>query len=259
MTDTSDAIGPEIAKAAPDLLAEKAESPWPRMAALALLAGAFIAFGSIAFLIAQSVPGGPTGPVQLLSGVAFSVGLLMVMVAGAELFTGNTMFVLPVARGRLSAGRMAGAWALVWFGNLLASLGIAWLFFAAGGTDAMDGVVGEAARRVAGDKLAKGAGAVFASAILANMLVCLGVWMSMEARTVTAKAVAVVAPVAVFVAAGFEHSIANMSLLPIGLLAGAPGELSAVLLNLVVSTLGNIVGGAAIALALAYGHGGGDS
>ena len=252
---SGDPVGAVIAAEAPDLLAAKAEAAWPRMIALAVLAGAFIAFGSIAFLIVQAMPDEVDGPVQLLSGAAFSVGLLLVMVAGGELFTGNTMFVLPVFAGRLKAGRMAAACAAVWVGNLAGSLLVAILFVAAGG---LDPAVGRAAAEVAATKLAKDVPALLASGVLANMLVCLAVWMAMAARTIPAKAVAIVGPVTVFVAAGLEHSIANMSLLPIGLMAGAEGDLAAVARNLAVSTVGNILGGGAVALMLAAGHGKGD-
>jgi formate/nitrite transporter FocA (FNT family) len=118
-----DPVGEAIARAAPETLAAKAQHNWPRMAVLAILAGAFIAFGSVISLVVQSGAGnGPTpGPVLVLSGLAFSVGLILVMVAGAELFTGNTMMVLPAITGALPIGRMLAAWCLVWLGNLAGS------------------------------------------------------------------------------------------------------------------------------------------
>lgn len=250
-----DPVGDSIAQAAPGTLADKARQSWARMTVLACLAGAFIAFGSVISLVAQSGMGeGPaTGAVQLMSGAAFSVGLILVMIAGAELFTGNTMMVLPAVTGALATGRMIRAWTLVWLGNLAGSLAIALLFAASGG---LEGGVGEAARSVVDEKLAKSPQAVFCSAILANMLVCLAVWMSMNAPTIPGKIFAIVGPIMVFVAAGLEHSVANMSILPLGWLSG-PFESVAWLsgmMNLVVSTLGNIVGGSVVALGLAYGH-----
>lgn len=251
----TDPAGAKIAEAAPDLLAAKARLPWPRTLLLAVAAGAFIGFGSIGFLVVQAVPGGPAGPAQLLSGAAFSVGLLLVMIAGAELFTGNTMFVLPAAEGDLGAARVALSWTIVWLGNLLGSVAVAALFVAAGGLEGVVGEVGRAAARVAEGKLDKAPLAILASGVLANMLVCLAVWMAMGATSVAGKALAIVGPVTVFVAAGFEHSIANMSILPIGLLAGAEAPAAAVATNLALSTLGNILGGATVALILARGHG----
>lgn len=246
-----DPSGDAIAGAAPALLAAKAEQTWPRMFLLAILAGAFIAFGSIAALVAQTGIG-DGGAVRLLSGAAFSVGLMMVMIVGAQLFTGNTMMLLPVVTGDLAAGRMAAAWSVVWLGNLVGAVAIALLFAASGGLG--DGV-GDAAIALADDKLAKSPGAVFCSAILANMLVCLAVWMSMAALSVPAKILAVFGPVTIFVAAGLEHSIANMSILPLGWLSATESPyLASAVLNLVFSTLGNIVGGSALAIGIAYGH-----
>ncbi|ONG51626.1 formate/nitrite transporter family protein [Pseudoroseomonas deserti] len=247
-----DPAGSAIAVLAPGLLAAKAEQPWLRMLLLAGFAGGFIAFGSVISMVAQS--GGGGGAVQLLSGFAFSVGLIMVMVVGAELFTGNTMMVLPAATGALRPARMAGAWAVVWLGNLAGSLAVAALYAAAGG---LDDSIGAAAREMVQEKLAKSALATFCSAILANMLVCLAVWMAMAAPRLPAKILAIVGPVMIFVAAGLEHSVANMSIIPLGWLA-MPAE--AVLWsegarNLLWSSLGNLAGGALLALGLAQGHG----
>lgn len=256
MDDTGkDPVGEAIAQAAPETLAAKARQAWPHMAVLAVLAGAFIAFGSVISLVAQSGLGeGPTtGPVRLLSGLAFSIGLILVMIAGAELFTGNTMMALSAVTGALSPGRMICAWTIVWLGNLAGSVAVALLFAASGG---LEGGVEDAARSIVGDKLAKSSIAVFCSGILANVLVCLAVWLSMNANTLPAKILAIVGPITLFVAAGLEHSVANMSLIPLGWLSGMQGGIdwSSGLLNLVFSTAGNIVGGSLLALALAYGH-----
>lgn len=228
------------------------------MLVLALLAGAFIAFGSVAFLVVQAGAAEPDGPVQLLSGAAFSVGLILTLVTGAELFTGNTLFVLAVRQGRLGVARMLGAWSLVWVGNLIGSVAIAGLFVAAGGGDAVDGLVAQAAVDVAATKVDKGVTALIASGILANMLVCLAVWGAMGARSISSRVLAIVGPVTVFVAAGFEHSIANQSLLPIGWLLqpsdGTSVDLAGIARNLALSTIGNIIGGALIALAFGHAH-----
>lgn len=252
--DGQDAAGPAIADEAPDTLAAKAEGSWPGMVVLAVAAGVLIGFGSVAFLVTQAAVGTVRGPVQLLSGLAFSTGLMMVVVTGAELFTGNTLFALPTATGRLSPARMAAAWSLVWIGNLVGSVALAALFVAAGGAEAMDGAVGERAALVAESKLAKGAWATIASGVLANMLVCVAVWMAMGAKEISGRLLAVAGPVTVFVAAGFEHSVANMSLLPIGLMAVAEGSWVAVVRNLALSTVGNIAGGATVAFAFGLGH-----
>ncbi|MFC3125958.1 formate/nitrite transporter family protein [Pseudoroseomonas globiformis] len=261
MSDTrKDPVGGAIAQAAPEALAAKAQQPWMRMMVLASFAGAFIAFGSVISMVAQSGlaqtglgAGDAMGAVQLLSGLAFSVGLILVMIVGAELFTGNTMMVLPAATGALPVGRMIRAWTIVWIGNLAGSVAVA-LFFVAGG--GLEEGVGEAAASMVESKLAKSPLAVFCSAILANMLVCLAVWMSMGATTIPAKILAITGPIMIFVAAGLEHSVANMSILPLGWLA-MPSEgvaWLAGLQNLLLSSLGNLVGGALLAVGLAYGH-----
>jgi len=247
-----DPVGKDIAASAPEILAVKARQPWQRILVLACLAGAFIAFGSIMSLVMQAYMG-DVGIVRVLSGLGFSVGLVLVMIVGAELFTGNTMMVLPAVKGELAPGRMVGAWSIVWVGNLIGSLAIALLFAESGGL--ADGV-DKAAIAVAEGKLAKSPQEIFCSAILANMLVCLAVWMSMAAQTIPAKVIAIIGPVTLFVAAGLEHSIANMSLLPLGWLAAASAtpDLAVGMTNLLFSTLGNVLGGSLLALTIAYGH-----
>ncbi|AHE52174.1 MULTISPECIES: formate/nitrite transporter family protein [Sphingomonadaceae] len=247
-----DPVGKAIAQAASSTLATKAQQAVSRLMILAIFAGAFIAMGSIAALVSQAAMA-DTGLVNIASGAAFSVGLIMVMIVGAELFTGNTMQVLPAITGDLGFGRLAKAWAVVWTGNLIGSGMIALLFAAAGGLT--DGV-GDAAIALVQSKLAKPAASVFSSAILANILVCLAVWMAMGAQTIPAKILAIVGPVTVFVAAGLEHSVANMSILPLGWLAeaGSAVAIAGGVANLAISTAGNIVGGAILALGLAYGH-----
>lgn len=246
-----DVTGPDLPDAVCEQMVRKAEGGWTGMFMLAVFAGMLIGFGSIGYLVVQGVAE-VTGPVQLLSGLAFSVGLILVMVTGAELFTGNTMMLQAVSRGSLTAARLAGAWSVVWTGNLIGSCVVAALFVAAGGGSGLEGLIGEAAVSTAVDKVTKGPGMLIASGILANMLVCLAVWAAIGARTIGGKVAAIVGPVTLFVAAGFEHSIANMSLLPIGWLLDDRGAISAaaVTTNLALSTLGNVIGGGFVALLL---------
>jgi formate/nitrite transporter len=248
----------DIAAAAPELLAAKAKRSFGQTLLLAIAAGVLIGIGSIAFLIAQAVPGGPSGPTQLLSGLAFSVGLILVTITGAELFTGNAMQVLPATHGELRGGRMLLSWAVVWIGNLIGSIGLALLFFAAGGGEGLDGGIATAAVDVARSKVGKEAVALLASGVLANLLVCLAVWAAMAATSIPAKVLAIIGPVTVFVAAGLEHSIANQSLLPIGWLLQTEHAIGVdgIAYNLALSTAGNLIGGALVALALYHGHGG---
>ncbi len=249
-----DATADTLADSVDDALLAKTRPPVGAMLLLGIAAGAQIAFGAIGYLLAQagSAPGGAT---QLLSGVAFSVGLMLVMVTGTQLFTGNTMLVLPAVQDRLGIGETVRDWTIVWVANLIGSLVIAALFVASGAPHAIDGAVGQAALKTADTKLAKDWVELFASGVLANMLVCLAVWMATGAQSVAGKIVGVVGPVTLFVAAGFEHSVANMTLLPIAwAIDPAAVPATAMAGNLLLATAGNIVGGSLVAIVLAAGH-----
>jgi formate/nitrite transporter len=205
----------------------------------------------------------PFGVLQLLAGLAFSLGLILVMIAGAELFTGNTLMVTLWLQDENGWGDILRAWGLAYVGNLAGSLFVVVLFTAAGGQAAGDGLLADAAADLAGDKTGMGPVAILASGVLANMLVCLAVWMTFAAKSVQGKIIAMVPPIAAFVAAGLEHSVANMSLIPMGLAAqwtlGAAADatlgLAGFAWNLLWSTIGNVIGGAIIATAYwqAYG------
>lgn len=241
-------------------LEDKAGLSVGTMVVLGILAGVYVGLGGLFSTLALA--GGvalPFGVAQLLAGLVFSLGLALVLIAGAELFTGNTLMTGLVAAGRLPLSRMLRAWGVVYAANVAGSLLLAVLVFAAGFHDAGEGAVGRAAMDMAATKVDKSFPALLASGVLANMLVCLAVWMAYGGNTVTEKIAGLVLPIAAFVAAGFEHSVANMYLLPYALLVqgvveGANGTITfgAVLGNLVTATLGNIVGGSVIALA--YGH-----
>lgn len=258
---------PELTGEVYSALIEKAELDFVPMAVLGLLAGIYISFGGLFATVALAgADVVPHGVAQVLAGTVFVLGLLLVLVAGAELFTGNTMMLGPLLARRLSAATLLQAWIIVYAANLVGSLIIAVIAVAADVHVAGDGVVGLAALETAQKKSELGAGTAFASGILANMLVCLAVWMAYSAKTTSDKFFAVILPIAAFVAAGLEHSVANMFLLPYGwgvkafageqfwqvtgaAAAGFP-DIGFLKLanNLVFVTLGNIVGGGAIAL-----------
>ena len=229
--------------------------------ALAVLAGAFIALGAIfATTVAADGSDLPYGLIRLLTGVAFSLGLILVVVAGAELFTGNNLIVMAWASRRVSTTRLLGNWGLVYAGNFIGAISTAGLMYLAGQYTFGEGAVGKTAVTISVAKLELG----FLQAVLlgafCNALVCLAVWLSYGARSVTDKIMAVVPPIAGFVAVGFEHSVANMYFIPIALFVksdedwvkSTPGlpDLSAltwdafVFENLIPVTIGNIVGGA---------------
>jgi formate/nitrite transporter len=230
--------------------------------ALAVLGGAFISFGAI-FATTVSAGGGalPYGIVRLLSGLAFSVGLILVVVAGAELFTGNNLIVMAWAGRRIGTAALLRNWALVYVGNFLGAVSIALAVFAAGTPHAGGGAFGATALRIAGDKLRLEFGQAVVLGILGNVLVCLAVWLALSARTTADRILAVVPPIAAFVAAGFEHSIANMYFVPLGLVIATfdPGFVAArglegpahlmswsafFVRNLLPVTVGNVIGGA---------------
>jgi formate transporter len=236
-------------------LVAKAGLPLWRMTALGLLAGAYIAFGGLFALVALAADGPvlPFGAGRVLAGMVFSLGLILVVVAGAELFTGNTLMIGPLAARSLPPGTMLKALSLVYSANLAGSMVIVLLTVTAAVHDAGSGAMGRAAIEMARTKSALAPGTAFASAILANMLVCLAVWLAIGGRTLIDKVVATVPPIAAFVAIGLEHSVANMFLLPYGAIVAAltgaePVAPIDVVLNLAVVTAGNIVGGAVLAL-----------
>jgi len=247
----------DIAKTMSETCVEKAHRPLGAMAGLGILAGAYIGFGSLmAALLGAGTADLPYGPAQLAIGTGFALGLILVLLAGAELFTGNTLMTLPLAQRRLGPMRLLRAWSVVWLANLVGALALVLLAIAAGLHTAGDGAVAASAIELAATKTAKSPTTIFASGVLANILVCLAVWMAAGAKTAVDKVAVIVPPIAAFVALGLEHSIANMSLLPLGLLAASasgiapPADLSwaSAGANLVWSTLGNILGGACVGL-----------
>lgn len=240
--------------------AAKARGDLASLFALAVLAGAFIALGAALATTALAGSGDlPWGVARLLAGVAFSLGLVLVVNAGAELFTGDNLVVIAWAARRVRTGRLLRLWAIAYAGNLVGALATAGLVFAAGEHELGRGAVGDAALTVAAAKSGLGWGQAVALGVLCNALVCLAVWLTYSARTLTDRVLAVVPPVTAFVALGFEHSIANMYFLPYALLvhgdggwlAGRTGlpDLSqltwerALWANLAPVTLGNLIGG----------------
>jgi len=229
----------------------KTELPALSVFALAMLAGAFIAFGAMLYTLVITDSGLGFGPSRLLSGLAFSLGLILVIVGGAELFTGNALIVMAWASRRISSAALLRNWALVYGGNFAGALGAALLVYLSGTLSLDGGAVGHSARTIAAAKLALPAGQAFFRGVLCNALVCLAVWLCYSARDVAGKILAIVWPISAFVALGFEHSVANMYLIPIGMLAGAAFDLGGFARNLLWVSLGNIAGGAG-GVALVY-------
>jgi formate transporter len=269
-------LPPGMARKAETIGVAKASMPAPRVLLLAVLAGAFIGLGACLSTVATTGSENAigSGPTRVLAGLVFSLGLVLVVVGGAELFTGNNMLVMAVVARRLTVQAMLRNWAIVYAGNLVGAMGTAWLVYLSGQYRTDSGAVGRNALDTAAAKAALPFDEALVRGILANALVCLAVWLCMSARSVIDKVVAVVFPVTAFVAAGFEHSVANMYFLPIGLFvkAGAPDGFWSVsgttadsyggltwrtflLDNLLPVTIGNVIGGAVLVglvYALAY-------
>ena len=256
-----DAYAPaEIAHRIRTVGAAKARLALVPLLMLGVLAGAFIGLGSMLFVIVRADSTLGLAASQFVSGAVFSVGLLMVVVAGAELFTGNNLLVLAWAEHRITAAQVLRNWLLVCLANFAGAAGLAYLVYLSGHTDLGGGALGRAVVRIAQAKQELPWNQAFLRGVLCNVLVCMAVWMAMAGRSVIDKAVAVFFPVTAFVAAGFEHSIANMYIIPLAMLlqafgAVAPGPvpitLEGLLSNLVPVILGNIVGGSVL-VALVY-------
>lgn len=262
-----DALLPgEMAAKAEIIGVKKANAPWVSLFVLAMLAGAFIALGGLSATTVSAgfvQAGWPTGLQRLLSGLVFSLGLILVVVGGAELFTGNNLIVMAWAGGKVSTGRLLRNWGIVYVGNFVGSVATAALVFLGRQYTFSSGQIGLQALATANTKGGLEFFQAIALGILCNGLVCLAVWLTYSARSVTDKVMAIVPPVAAFVAAGFEHSVANMYFLPLGMMIkqGAPatfwediGKAPAdfphitwqgfLVNNLLPVTIGNIIGGA---------------
>lgn len=237
----------------------KARAPLLTTLALGVLAGAFIALGGV---FSTSVGAGSDlgfGVTRLLSGLAFSLGLVLVVVAGAELFTGNTLLTIAWVSRRISLRELLGNWTLVYLANLAGALSIAALVYYGRWWEQGEGAMAANALAIALSKAELSFTEALLRGIAANALVCLAIWLAIAGRSVTDKILAVVFPITAFVAAGFDHSIANMYYLPLGLLlahtpeavqaAGlTPDALDRLTLpwtvhNLAAVTIGNIIGG----------------
>lgn len=219
---------------------------------LGLLAGAFISFGAMNFTLVTTGMDPAFGPARLLGGLAFSLGLILVIVGGAELFTGNNLLAMAWADRRITTAQLLRNWSLVYVANLVGALATAVMVHLSGVLASGDGAVAATAIAIAEAKVSIPAGEAFFRGILCNTLVCLAVWLCFAAHDVAGKILAIVFPISAFVALGFEHSIANMYLIPIGVLAGATGvTFESFLANLLWVTLGNVIGGSGF-VALVY-------
>lgn len=233
---------------------KKAHSPVMASLGQAFLAGIYIGLGGLFFCIILADATLGFAMQRLLGGIVFALGLGLVAIAGAELFTGNCLLVMAWLQGQIKAWEIGKNWTLIWVGNLVGALTLVGLVYMSHHYAMNKGAVGAAVINLAISKLTPDAVTIFFKGILCNILVCLAMWMSYAGRTVTDKMVGLLLPVAAFIAAGFEHCIANMYLLPLAYVLVTTGHapvgldvsavtLPAIVHNLILATLGNIVGG----------------
>ena len=260
-------LPPEMAERAEAIGSKKAALSFLPMFMLAVLAGAFIALGAI---FATTVSTGtsaawPYGVTKLLSGLVFCLGLILVVIGGAELFTGNNLIIMAWASGKVSTAALLRNWGIVYLGNFVGSVGTAVLMLGSKQYTFGGGSVGATALSIAAGKVSLGFWQAIALGILCNTLVCLAVWLTFSARSAIDKIAAIIFPITAFVAAGFEHSIANMYFISYGLLvkmfdasfAASTGvDLSGLTWggflwrNLLPVTIGNIIGGGVLVAAV---------
>jgi formate transporter len=251
-----DALLPEeIARKAEEVGCAKARRDALTLFVLAVLAGAFIALGAmLSTLTAVGIGDAlPFGLARMAVGAAFSLGLILVVVCGAELFTGDVLMTVAWASRCLDSFALLRVWAIVLAGNLVGGVGTALLVYLSGHLDGNDGQVAATALAIAQHKVALGLSEAFWRGVLCNVLVCLAVWGSLAARSIADRILVVVPPVTAFVAAGFEHSIANFYFLGIGWLidGGQTGHPLDLLASQLPVIAGNLAGGACL-VALVY-------
>jgi formate transporter FocA len=268
-----DAILPAgMATKAEDLGVKKANLNLLNMFILAILAGAFIAIGAI--FCTTVLAGGsslPYGVQRLLGGLVFTLGLILVVVGGAELFTGNNLILMAFMSGKVTLAQLLRNWVVVYTGNFIGSILTALIMLYSKQYEFGNGSIGLTALNIANSKAGLDFVQAIALGIMCNALVCLAVWLCYSARTTTDKILSIIPPISAFVAAGFEHSVANMYFIPIGLfikalpatakfwtLSALNPEAGAItaekfanltwgnffLNNLLPVTIGNIIGGA---------------
>lgn len=243
---SADAHAPrEIARLVSLVGVAKARTDALTVFVLAVLAGAFISLGALLFTVVVTDSRLGFGMTRALGGLGFCLGLVLTVVAGAELFTGNNLLAMAWASRLIRTREMLRNWLLAYAGNVMGCLGTLLLVWWAGVAGLAAGAVGESAVEIARVKAGLPVAEAFARGVLCNALVCLAVWLAMAGRSVTDRILAILFPITAFVAVGFEHSIANWFFLPYGMALDKHGVVSGAgaARNIVAVTAGNIVGG----------------
>jgi formate/nitrite transporter len=257
----SDAFSPkEIAKRINNIGVAKVQLPLLSLLMLGILAGAFIGLGGLYFVLIKSDATLGFATSQVLGGLAFSLGLILVIVAGAELFTGNNLLVMAWAEGKISTLDILKNWVVVCLANFIGAVGLAVIVFLSGHNEMNNGAIAEQYIKIAIIKSNLPFWSAFFKGVLCNVLVCLAVWMAFAGRSLIDKVVAIIFPISAFVAAGFEHCIANMYIIPLAMLEQTFGSTNLAVAtitwtgffsNLVPVIMGNIIGGS-VFVALVY-------
>ena len=251
-----DAYSPrEVAEKVQLVGVTKAHLPFLQTAMLGMVAGGFIGLGALFFTLVASDATLGFAPTRVLGGLAFSLGLILVSVAGAELFTGNNLMVMAWADRKITTAELLRNWTVVYAANFVGAAGLAIVVYLANHGAMNGGAVAAAYVKIAAAKTALPFGEAFFKGVLCNLLVCLAVWLAMAGHSVVDKIVAIVFPISAFVAAGFEHSVANMYFIPLGLLlsdTAAGLSWTGFASSLVPVTLGNIIGGSVMVAAVYY-------
>lgn len=251
-----DAYAPkEIAERVEAVCVSKASTPLLSLVMLGFLAGAFIGLGSLFYVIVLSDSSLGFAASRLLGGAVFSLGLFLVVVAGAELFTGNNLLAMGWAHGRITTREVLHNWVIVCASNFVGAGGLAAIVLFSGHTDMNGGAIGRTYLEIAAAKSSLPFWTAFFRGVLCNVLVCMAIWMTLAGRSLVDKFVAILLPIMAFVAAGFEHSIANMYFFTLAIMlqatAGDPLQISGLWRNLVPVLAGNILGGSVL-VALVY-------
>ncbi|MEM5794581.1 MAG: formate/nitrite transporter family protein [Candidatus Aenigmatarchaeota archaeon] len=242
----------DVAEEAVEVFASKATQSAKKIFILSFLAGVFIAFGAeLSTIVSFDLRNFSLGFSRFLAGSVFSFGLMLVVLTGAELFTGNCLMVIPLLKGEITKKQFLKSWAIVYFGNFLGSLFFSFLIFFSG---IYNNAIASYAVEIAANKTNLSFLEAFLRGVACNWLVALAVWLALTGSNMLEKMVGIYFPIMAFVASGFEHSIANMFFIPLGILLKDSVSVSIdianltlegfFLRNLIPVTLGNIVGGA---------------
>jgi formate/nitrite transporter len=247
-----DAYSPrEIAEKVQLVGVTKARLPLVQTAMLGMIAGGFIGLGALFYTLVASDTTLGFAATRVLGGLVFSLGLILVTVAGAELFTGNNLMVMAWADRKITTTELMRNWIIVYAANAVGAAGLAVVVYLANHGAMNGGAVGAAYVKIAAAKTALPFAEAFFKGVLCNLLVCLGIWLALAGHSVADRILAIVFPITAFVAAGFEHSVANMYFLTLGMLF-SDVSWSGLAANLVPVTLGNIVGGSGMVAAVYY-------